>query len=1790
MNIVVNCRVMDRILWIFCVFLLQAVACVLCFPQSGYILTSPSVFRAGVEHVINVRMFNHVSAVRVNVKLVDLRENIITSVSGEVAGSGSLTLKVPTGHEGKAHLKVCGNCHLNTGFHFSNSTSVTVLNKGASAFIQTDKPVYKPSQTVFANIFMVNRDLKPIRENVTAYVMAPNDVRMMQWKDLTSICCGVVNISFPLSDQPILGEWKIFAEVQGYSYNTTFEIQKYVLPKFDVSITTPPFFRNECEDVIVSANYVFGKPVVGRLEMNMTVHGVGYSKTRFLDIGTPIIQDMSINGEARTKVCLSHLLPEDLNFHFRGSLNIFAKVISEDGNEFVAFDDSTSVSRHLVDIEFTEDTREHFKPGIPFNGKIRASYLDGSPASEVTILLNVEANSENYFRQQIVSNGDGLVTFTVPGLPKSTRVVWIEARIMSVHGERPTDHYLSIHRSLRGWFSPTNCHLLAQGPEGTLTAGEQAQVLIKSSCPCNFTIVYEILSRGNIAQSGSKRVDSGNSVVLDSRRRRAVEAFGDGPIELPSSEDEVMDNHVCQTSLTIDVIPEMSPMARMLVYYVKDDGEGVADSIHLPVKPKLTNEVRVVTSEDQTTPGSEVNLQVTSDPGSCVCLVMVDRSVHLMKPEYMVSPENIFEELETYDLNNLPYEQENAWWRLSRSKRSANMWWNSANSRDAKYAFLESGLVVMTDVVSLNYKASTQLFSHLLTQSMNQAIRSRDEDANEFRSHRHRSPRRKRTFFPETWLWSCFNVSSTGEKNFTVKVPDSITTWQADAVSLHPQSGIGIADAEQLRSFKSFFVDFTLPYSVIRGEEVRIPLTAYNYMDVCAEVSLITLLPPGVSFRHRGSNRLLRTLCVNAQTTETTNVILRFDHLGEQNVSASADAIVGTTSCCHGNFGQRRTVGNDFVTKSVLVEPEGIKREYTHSVYFCPNERINISTPSSYTFQFVRLPVVKTGFNFLAKASNNVHIILSEEDHASSSSYEIVLGGSNNQRSWISRNFQHLVTAATDQILCEDEYRSFWITWTNGNIQVGTGRNQGTDSRFMQWRAPSDTETFKVNYVGFATSEGSSGEFRLWRKEGSNDSFSEIFQLSIPANTVPMSARAVASMIGDVMGPTLTNLNNILDLPFGCGEQNLANFAPNVYILKYLQSTKQLKQSTYYEALQHLQTGYQRQLTYKRSDGSYSAFGDRDSSGSMWLTSFVLKLFSQAKDFIYIDPNELHEAKEWIVSWQQRNGAFPAVGKIWNKDIQAGVDSDVALTAYVTIALLESGLERDGEEIAVMKAKEFLELGVHQPTDSYTAALSAYALTLLGSDFASQALKRLVDKALVDGSHTHWSLKELNFMENAMFGFGDSMKQTVVSAEVEMTSYALLTFVQLHNMSASLPIVKWLSQQRNALGGFSSTQDTCLALQGLSEYAIFSFIGGVNLNVNLASTNLDYERNFVLKNENSEILQTAKIPTLPTTMFVEASGEGCALLQIDVTYNIPDPDSQKAFYIQVRHHALPDVIPHRRRRQSGDIISGTLRHSDDVRYQMEACVRWLHDGSSNMAVLEFNLLTGFRADLESIERMLQSNTINLKRYEISGRSILFYFDEIQSTCRTCVRFVAIKEFDTGRVKPQPVKIYDYYEPGFESEFMYSPSASMMESLCENATDCSSATHAEEYEADCRSSILGCGEEYSECHCSHDCGFEGPPACGSNGVLYINRCRMEAAACELNLRVEEREATFCDSALPGGDEINDLEPELPELSPTDDGQYYYAESDFGSYYSEDNDNGDEVVHPALVMPDNLFGDA
>jgi len=44
------------------------------------------------------------------------------------------------------------------------------------------------------------------------------------------------------------------------------------------------------------------------------------------------------------------------------------------------------------------------------------------------------------------------------------------------------------------------------------------------------------------------------------------------------------------------------------------------------------------------------------------------------------------------------------------------------------------------------------------------------------------------------------------------------------------------------------------------------------------------------------------------------------------------------------------------------------------------------------------------------------------------------------------------------------------------------------------------------------------------------------------------------------------------------------------------------------------------------------------------------------------------------------------------------------------------------------------------------------------------------------------------------------------SNDIEMTSYALLTYVRRNEVAMAAPIMKWIASKQNELGGYSSTQ------------------------------------------------------------------------------------------------------------------------------------------------------------------------------------------------------------------------------------------------------------------------------------------------------------------------------------------------------------------------------------------------
>ncbi|XP_059489957.1 alpha-2-macroglobulin-like protein 1 isoform X2 [Neocloeon triangulifer] len=519
--------------------------------------------------------------------------------------------------------------------------------------------------------------------------------------------------------------------------------------------------------------------------------------------------------------------------------------------------------------------------------------------------------------------------------------------------------------------------------------------------------------------------------------------------------------------------------------------------------------------------------------------------------------------------------------------------------------------------------------------------------------------------------------------------------------------------------------------------------------------------------------------------------------------------------------------------------------------------------------------------------------------------------------------------------------------------------------------------------------------------EGENESALISWQLEVPQNTVLDSARSEVSVIGDLMGPSLENLDSLVRLPMGCGEQNMVLFVPNIVVLKYLTATNSINPTLRAKALTNMETGYQKELNYRHDDGSYSAFGKSDPSGSMWLTAFVVKSFAQAQKLISIDKQDLKKSTDWILKQQLENGCFRQVGTVFNKAMKGGVadSSAVALSSYIMIALMESGVQLD---------KKIIENGVYcltkfdNQTDLYTEILSAYALQLI-----SQRVNTVLTKNAAESSFKTLILKATTGNESEIFWQKEDSSNLGLS--IEMTAYAVLTLLKVggeENSIRAFNAVKWISKQRNAQGGFVSTQDTVVALEALATYASTLPLGDVKMNLKL-STDDTNDLEFYIDEENRQILQEKELARVPNNLHWSATGKGCSLVQSTLRYNIKNStDKPDAFSMERK---LTNIVPN---------SCSELHLEFNLTYN-------LADGASNMAVLEVELLSGYepeRSTLDDLKHTLPS----FKRWDIEEGKVNLYFDSIEKSTLK-VGFVIVQRILVENIKPAQLKLYDYYE-------------------------------------------------------------------------------------------------------------------------------------------------------------------
>uniref|UniRef100_A0A3Q2EBV8 Alpha-2-macroglobulin-P-like n=1 Tax=Cyprinodon variegatus TaxID=28743 RepID=A0A3Q2EBV8_CYPVA len=311
----------------------------------------------------------------------------------------------------------------------------------------------------------------------------------------------------------------------------------------------------------------------------------------------------------------------------------------------------------------------------------------------------------------------------------------------------------------------------------------------------------------------------------------------------------------------------------------------------------------------------------------------------------------------------------------------------------------------------------------------------------------------------------------------------------------------------------------------------------------------------------------------------------------------------------------------------------------------------------------------------------------------------------------------------------------------------------------------------------------------------SGEALTEETELQLPQNVIEGSGRTSVSVLGDILGRALQNLDGLLQMPYGCGEQNMALLAPNIYILEYLQRSQQLTSAIKEKASNFLTSGYQRQLNYKDKEGGYSTFGS--GPGNTWLTAFVLRSFSKAQSFVYIDPEKLEQSRTWLIKKQRRNGCFEKSGKLFNNRMKVSSDR-IQFLAVISLWLCWVEME----DAVVKRSLSCLRESVNDFSNIYTTALLAYVFTLAGDmETRAHLLQHLDSVATKDGGFTHWS---------------QTAAETSASLSVEISSYVLLAKLSASHTTEDLGyaagIVRWLTTQQNYYGGFSSTQVLLLPL------------------------------------------------------------------------------------------------------------------------------------------------------------------------------------------------------------------------------------------------------------------------------------------------------------------------------------------------------------------------------------------
>ncbi|KAM6995331.1 LOW QUALITY PROTEIN: complement C4-B [Tautogolabrus adspersus] len=928
-----------------------------CSPDNGFFISAPGVFHVGVKEKVFVQMGRSRLNNVITLYLEHEISNTIVSEkkTAECTEDGTIkTVELMINSEIFSTIPPQRTPYLNLvaespslGGKGRKSTRVLVSKHRGYIFIQTHQPVYNPTQTVLYRIFTLDQTLRPNEGVFQLSIFNAAGNRIMN--SLKTATGGIIKGKIQIPDVSKLGIWKITAHFEGDKENAAtreFKVEKFVLPSFEVNIGLEQSFillNAEHFNFTISAKYSYGEKVRGAFHCQFGVvekkRRDGQKKEACLYQGTGI-DWFSPEWTDSTK---ASLLMADLHVKLQEQ-NLTLSGLQRRGSQlylgvFVTDIQSGEIQEAEVYLPFTSQkytidlsrTRSYFLPGYPLDVVVIMRHPDGSPAAGVPVRIEVSSSIDEPWEGTTKQEGAVFPVFNINTAAQITVQVFA--------GD------LQQRKEIRQASSPSNSYLYLSFTNKIYSVGELLTVNYNAiNGPNNGFIYYMILSRGMLVKQGSLR-------------------FG-----------TLLKDHL---PITTDMVPSF----RLIGYFYDQHGNIIADSVWVDVRDECEIKVEVkLTGPFKPRQKAKIEFDLHGQKAR-VALLAVDKAIYALKTDNRLTAQQVFSTMQSYDLGcsytggsdpaSVLTEAGLSFVSNSQSKSKMSFGCNSQSTRQRRAVDLQQEITTLRSNFSdeklkdccvhgfslIPMRSTceerarrvslveenpfcTEAFLKCCLEGERLRQKKTQEDAwkelgrtatledieQYFLENAGRNIRR---LFPPSFDFKEFDVN--GKESFDIALPDSITTWEIQVVTLSAATGFCVVKPSEIRAFKEVFVSLRLPYSVRKYEQLSISPVIYNYG--------IQILQLAVHMEQTEG------LCSPGSATTTSFVNITLKPQSSQFVSFSAVPMVtGSIPIKIRIYDIENENGLDAIEKTLNVLTEGMEKREEET------KLINLDVKSSDTF------------------------------------------------------------------------------------------------------------------------------------------------------------------------------------------------------------------------------------------------------------------------------------------------------------------------------------------------------------------------------------------------------------------------------------------------------------------------------------------------------------------------------------------------------------------------------------------------------------------------------------------------------------------------------------------------------------------------------------------------------------------------------------------------------------------------------------------------------------------------